>query len=100
MADEMRLFEVERGERGGDGPSEHLGAAGTDLLGRAAMAREVESDRAMSLGQSRLGEHPAVKVGAEAMDEDDRRVVAAAEIEIAQAIIAGFDVARRRAAFL
>ena len=44
-----------------------------DLLGRAAMAGQVDGVGRVRLGQGRLVEQPVVQVAAEAVDEEDRR---------------------------
>ena len=60
------------------------------------MAGQIEGDRAVPLGESRLVEHPSIEIGAETMDEDDRRAVAAAQFQITQPFAAGVDLARGR----
>ena len=46
MPDKVEPLDAERGERIGDGGGKSLGVAGTDLLDRAAMPRQVERDDA------------------------------------------------------
>ena len=49
-----------------------------ERLGRAAMAGQVERNRAAGLGEGRLVEHPGIEVGAKAVHEQDRDRVAGA----------------------
>ena len=64
------------------------------------MAGQVERDGATGLCQHRLDEHPAVQIGAEAVDEENGDRIAAAEIEHPQPFAAGLDVSRRRSSLL
>ena len=61
------------------------------------MARQIDRDCAAILGEGRLGEHPAIEISAEPVDQHDRGSLAAAEIEHPQAPPASLDVARRGA---
>ena len=98
MADEMHLIDRERGERAIEiGRKARAVNRPVERLGRAAMAGQVERNRAAGLGEGRLVKHPGIEVGAKAVHEQDRDRVAGAEIEHAQPFAAGFDVARRGA---
>ena len=61
----------------GDRRGQFVERAGADVLRRPAMAGQVDGVDGAVLGERRLVEHPARQVGAEAVDEDDRRAVAA-----------------------
>ncbi len=98
VPDEVGALDAERRERTVDDGSKAGLVGAVQHLGRAAMAGQVERHCAPALGQRRLGEHPAVEIGAEAVHQHDRRFLAAAEIEHAQPLAAGLDVARRQRA--
>ena len=96
MADEVCALDCQRGQCRFDRIGQGGGVACTDILGRAAMARQVQRDGAPALRQRRLGEHPTVEVGAEAVQQQHRHAVAGAEFQVAQAPAAGFQLARGR----
>src|SRR6266567_3606090 len=94
MPDQVTPLDAEGGERAVENGGETRRVGTVERLGRAAMARQVERDRAAAFGERRLGEHPAVEVGAKAMHQHDRGRLPGAEIEDPQLLAAGIDVAR------
>ncbi len=98
VADQMRLgdllgvHEVEHRRR----ERADVGLAAAQILGRAAVAGQVERIGDVVFRERLLIELPAVQVAAEAMDEDHRRPLARPHLEIAQAAAAGLDRRRLR----
>ncbi len=74
---------------------QRVGVAGTDILGRSAVPRQIQCNRAATVRQRRLREHPAVEVGTEAVQQQGRHGIAAANLQIAQSLAGNFQFARR-----
>src|SRR5712691_8057498 len=99
MADEVAPLDAKGSERAVDDRREARFIGAIEHFCRAAMARQVERDHTPSLGERRLGEHPAVEVGAEAMHQQNRNRLSGAEVEDPQALTLSLDLARRKGTF-
>ena len=93
MADQMRLgdalgvHEVDHGAR----ERADVNMAGAQILGRAAMARQIQRIGGPPVGEGLLIELPVVEIAAEAVNEHDRHALALAERQIADAPAARLD---------
>src|SRR5262245_59595208 len=96
MSDEMYPLDAKRTQRTLNGIGQTIRVASTDVFGGAAVTRQVQSDVAPPCGQSGLGKHPSIEIGAKAMHEQHWHTAPLAELEVTQTPAGDFDVARLR----
>ncbi len=72
VTDQMHTLDAKFGQGGLDGVGQRVGIPGTDALARSAVPWQVQGDRPAAFHQHGLGEHPAIEIGTETVQKQDR----------------------------